>query len=87
MPHLLHFFRAQADFQAGDAFGVNANLNVGNPLADNQFIMPIIGKLQTETVKADDHGQVLYSEILKSCLGVELDAPHFLFNSIQVVAV
>merc|ERR1712027_203016 len=35
-------FGAQADFQAGDAFGVNANVNLGNPLADNDFIMPII---------------------------------------------
>ena len=37
-------FRAQANFDAGDAFGLNAGVNLGNPLTDNQFFMPIIGK-------------------------------------------
>merc|ERR1712223_1859006 len=52
-------FGAQADFQAGDAFGVNANLNVGNPLADNQFIMPIIvglGVLSVLNIATDTLG-------------------------------
>jgi len=35
-------FGAQANFDAGDAFGLNAGVNLGNPLTDNQFFMPII---------------------------------------------
>ena len=46
----------QGGFGAGDAFGVNAGLQVGDPLAGNNLLMPIvvgIGVLTLINILAD----------------------------------